>query len=66
MSNSLIFYSYRKNDLTKLACKTSSVIDQTNNKKHKNLYTKLIKEAKIIIIQKTLTAKRTCKKFGPE
>ena len=46
MSNSLIISSYRKNDLYKLACKTSSVIDLTNYKKYKNIYTKLIREAK--------------------
>jgi hypothetical protein len=62
MSNSLIISSYGKNDLYKLACKTSSVIDLTNYKKYKNLYTKLIREAKKnIIIQKSLTAKGTCK-----
>ena len=67
MSNSLIISSYRKYDLYKLPRKTSNVIDLTNYKKYKNLYTKLVREAKkIIIAQKSLIAKGTCKKFGPQ
>ena len=46
MSHSLIVSSYRKNKLYKLACKTSSDIDLSNYKHYKNLYTKLIREAK--------------------
>jgi hypothetical protein len=46
MSHSVIGFSYSKNKLYKLACKISSDIDLSNYKNYKNLYTKLIREAK--------------------
>lgn len=61
MSNSLIISSYCKNDLYKLACKTSSVIDLTNYKTYKNyIQNSSVKQKKNNIIQKSLTAKGTC------
>ena len=67
MSNSLIISAYRKNDLNKLACKTSNVIDLTDYKIiQKLVYQTRLEAKKNYFIQKFLTAKETWKKSGPQ
>lgn len=66
MSNSLIISSYCKNDLYKLACKTSSVIDLTNYKTYKNyIQNSSVKKKKKILFKNHSLQRELARKITP-